>query len=37
MFSETFLETHKNVLIELEAYEHIGVVDELINQKVGEN
>jgi hypothetical protein len=37
MFSETFLETLKNVLIELEAYEHIGVVDELINQKVGEN
>lgn len=36
MFSETFLETLKGVLIELEAYEHIGDVDEMINQKVGE-
>lgn len=36
MFSETFLETLKEVLLDLEAYEHIRVVDGLINQKVGE-
>lgn len=36
IFSETFLETLKGVLIHIEAYEHIGKVDEMINQKVGE-
>jgi hypothetical protein len=36
MFSETFLETVKSVLIGLEEYEHIGVIDDKINQKVGE-
>lgn len=36
VFSETFLETLKGVLIHIEAYEHIGKVDEMINQKVGE-
>ena len=35
MFSETFLETLKSTLIELEAYEHIKEVDEMINQKAG--
>jgi hypothetical protein len=37
MFSETFLETLKQILLDLEEYEHIGVVDGLINQKVGQN
>lgn len=36
MFSETFLNTAKAKLIEMEAYEHIAVIDEKLKLKVGE-
>lgn len=36
MFSETLLGTLKEVLIDVEAYEHVGKVDKMINEKVGE-